>query len=359
MIDYRDQIQSIYEFLSRSEEEQTNPYAYEIFLLTGSETIALTSRTSGTAMFDSDMEKGVAKAKQMHGVLKVEVFGGKSRNAKKINTYKININGNSEPKPEPVNEVVLRGMIKEEMQHIPKQTEASLGEVNNLIGMLSGNSDNPQLNGMLGIIGTITNSNKELDRLNYQKQIDDFKYESKFNNLQEKYERLRTENAELRVEKDHTKKENVELKFEVNDLTKRLEAYTPNELMKRTAIGVISNIGSKILGNSPKTAELFGLTPNELQGALGLLETSPNQTEDVANVEVEQVGNVAQTPEEKNKQSIIKNLSDALQTMELPQVAKIVNMVGLSIDKPEFIDRTLQFLNQLINNNSVEENIEE
>jgi len=362
MIDYRDQIQSIYDFLSRSEEEQTNPYAYEIFLLTGSETIALTSRTSGTAMFDSDMEKGVAKAKQMHGVLKVEVFGGKSRNAKKINTYKINVNGNSEPKPEPVNEVVLRGMIKEEMQHYPQvnnKTEASLGEVNDLIGMLSGNSDNPQLNGMLGIIGTITNSNKELDRLNYQKQIDDFKYESKFNNLQDKYERLRTETAELRVEKDHAKKENVELKYEVNDLSKRLEAYTPNELMKRTAIGVISNIGSKILGNSPKTAELFGLTPHELQGALGLVNNSSNQLEDISDVEIEQVGNVAQTPEEKNKYSIIKNLSDALQTMELQQVAKIVNMVGLSIDKPEFIDKTLQFLNQLINNNTVEENIEE
>ena len=361
MIDYRDQIQSIYEFLSRSEDEQKYPYAYEIFLLTGSETIALTSRTSGTAMFDSDMEKGVTRAKQLHGVLKVEVFGGKSRNAKKINTYKINVDGKSEPKSEIVNEVAIKGMVKEVMQEYPQvnKTEASLGEVNDLIGMLSGNSDNPQLNGMLGIIGTITNSSKELDRLNYQKQIDDFKYESKFNNLQDKYERLRTENAELRVEKDHAKKENVELKFEVNDLTQRLEAYTPNELMKRTAIGVISNIGSKILGNSPKTAELFGLTPHELQGALGLLETSPNQTEEIADVEVEQVGNVAQTPEEKNKRSIIKNLSDALQTMELPQVAKIVNMVGLSIDKPEFIDKTLQFLNQLINNNSVEENIEE
>jgi hypothetical protein len=352
---YIDQLESVYDFLKRSEVEQRYPYAYEISVLMGSTEIGLTSRTSGTSKYNADMKKAVEKAKQLHGVIKVDVFTGKGNNSRQIQSYNINVNEGVEDDKSKVDEVVLRGMIKEEMQHIPKQTEASLGEVNNLIGMLSGNSDNPQLNGMLGIIGTITNSNKELDRLNYQKQIDDFKYESKFNNLQEKYERLRTENAELRVEKDHTKKENVELKFEVIDLTKRLEAYTPNELMKRTAIGVISNIGSKILGNSPKTAELFGLTPNELQGALGLLETSPNQTEDVANVEVEQVGNVAQTPEEKNKQSIIKNLSDALQTMELPQVAKIVNMVGLSIDKPEFIDRTLQFLNQLINSEAVED----
>ncbi|MCK5906537.1 MAG: hypothetical protein KAG37_03050, partial [Flavobacteriales bacterium] len=189
----------------------------------------------------------------------------------------------------------------------------------------------------------------------YQKQIDDFKYETKFNNLQEKFDRLSTENTELRVEKDHAKKENVELKFEVTDLSKRLEAYTPNELMKRTAIGVISNIGSKILGNSPKTAELFGLTSHELQGALGLLESIPNNVDEVTNVDIEQVGNTPQTPEEKNKFAILKNLSDALQTMELQQVAKIVNMVGLSIDKPEFIDKTLQFLNGLINKESVEE----
>jgi len=355
MIDYRDQIQSIYDFIERSEEEQTYPYAYEIFLLTGSDEMALTSRTSGTSMFDSDMGKAVDKAKQIHGVLKVVVFGGKSPNAKKLNTYKLNVSGNVEPKPEKVDTVAIRGIIKEEVQNLPQTNEVGFGEVNNLLGMLSGEEGNSKLSGMLGIIGTITSNNKELDRLNYQKQIDDFKYESKYTNLQDKYERLRTENAELRVEKDHAKKENVELKFEVGDLSKRLESYTPNELMKRTAIGVISNIGSKILGNSPKTAELFGLTPNELQGALGLLNNTSNQVEEVSDVEIEQVGNIAQTPEEKNKFSIIKNLSDALETMELQQVAKIVNMVGLSIDKPEFIDRTLQFLNQLINSEAVEE----
>ena len=354
MKNYIDQVESVYEFLKRSEEEQRYDYAYEISLLTNNNEIGLTSRTSGTSKYKTDMESAIEKAKQMHGVIKIDVFGGKSSRSKRIQTYEINVNTDLETNNDSVGSVVIRDIIKDEIQQLPMKKETSLGEVNELIGMLSGNADNPQLNGMLGIIGTITNNNKELDRINYQKQIDDFKYESRFTNLQDKYEILRAENAELRVDKDHAKKENVELKFEVGDLSKRLESYTPNELMKRTAIGVISNIGSKILGNSPKTAELFGLTPNELQGALGLLESTPNQIEEVSDVEIEQVG-TPQTPEEKNKFSIIKNLSDALKTMELHQVAKIVNMVGLSIDKPEFIDRTLQFLNQLINAESVEE----
>ena len=112
------------------------------------------------------------------------------------------------------------------------------------------------------------------------------------------------------------------------------------------------------MGNSPKTAELFGLTPQELQGALGLVEDTPNQAEGTSNVEIEEVGKT-QTPEEKNKSSIIKNLSNALQSLELQTVAKVVNIVGLSIDKPEFIDKTLQFLNELINNTIETENIKQ
>jgi len=357
MKNYIEQVESVYEFLKRSEEEQRYGYAYEVSLLTNNNEIGLTSRTSGTSKYKTDMESAIEKAKQIHGVIKIDVFGGKSSRSKLIQTYEINVNTDLETNNDSVGSVVIRDIIKDEIQQLPMKKETSLGEVNELIGMLSGNADNPQLNGMLGIIGTITNNNKELDRINYQKQIDDFKYESRFNNLNEKYERLRAENTGLRVEKDHAKKENVELKFEVTDLSKRLEAYTPNELMKRTAIGVISNIGSKILGNSPKTAELFGLTSQELQGALGLLESTHNQLDEPTNVEVEQVGNTPQTPEEKNKFAIIKNLSDALETMELQQVAKIVNMVGLSIDKPEFIDKTLQFLNGLINKEVVTEEL--
>ncbi|WP_291861571.1 hypothetical protein, partial [Marinilabilia sp.] len=81
MLDYREQISSIYNFLKRSEAEQKYPYAYEIVLLTGIEETALTSRTSGSSKFNQDIENGVEKAKQAHGMLRVDVYGGKSPNA--------------------------------------------------------------------------------------------------------------------------------------------------------------------------------------------------------------------------------------------------------------------------------------
>ncbi|MCK5022816.1 MAG: hypothetical protein KAS04_01450, partial [Candidatus Aenigmarchaeota archaeon] len=93
MLDYREQIQSIYDFLKRSEAEQKYPYAYEIFLLTGIEETALTSRTSGSSKFNQDIENGVEKAKQAHSMLRVDVFGGKSPNARSLNSYTINVSG--------------------------------------------------------------------------------------------------------------------------------------------------------------------------------------------------------------------------------------------------------------------------
>ena len=63
------------------------------------------------------------------------------------------------------------------------------------------------------------------------------------------------------------------------------------------------------------------------------------------NVEISEVGS-PQTPEEKQKATIIKNLSEALSTWELKDVAKIANIVGLCLDKAELINKTLLFLNQ-------------
>jgi hypothetical protein len=100
MLDYREQISSIYNFLKRSEAEQKYPYAYEIFILTGIDETALTSRTSGSGKFNQDIENAVDKAKQSHGMLRVDVYGGKSPNARKLNTYTVNVSGLLNP-PKP------------------------------------------------------------------------------------------------------------------------------------------------------------------------------------------------------------------------------------------------------------------
>jgi hypothetical protein len=65
------------------------------------------------------------------------------------------------------------------------------------------------------------------------------------------------------------------------------------------------------------------------------------------NVEISEIG-APQSPEDKKKAEIIKNLSDALSTWELQDVAKIANIVGLCLDRAELINKTLAFLSQSI-----------
>lgn len=353
MLDYREQIQSIYEFLKRSEEEQKNAYAYEIYLMTGIEETALTSRTSGTRNFNRDMESAVEKAKQSHGMLRVDVYGGKSHNARKLNSYTININGLLTPQKQPMEKDEIQNLIKEEMQQHQAQINTSgLGSLDGLLGLFTGENEQARakVEGLFGLFNALSGNNKEMERIGYQKQLDDFKFETRFNMLQEKYEKLRNENAELRVEKEQILNENKELKSENKDLETRLSGYAPNELMKRVAVGVISGIGGRLLSNSPKTAELLGLTPQELKGALGIADKTPSsnsESDSDTNVEITEVG-TSETPEEKKKASIIKNLSEALETWGLQDVAKIANIVGICLDREELINRTLAFLNQAI-----------
>lgn len=224
-----------------------------------------------------------------------------------------------------------------------------MGDLNSLLGMFTGNSEGLQgIEGLFGLFNTISGNNKEMDRISYQKQLDDFKFETRFNTLQERYEQLRSENAELRVEKERFLNENKELKSEKIDLENRLAGYAPNEIMKRVAIGAVATLGGRLLSNSPKTAELLGLTANELKGALGFVdEPTDNTGMPQANVEISEIG-APQSPEDKKKAEIIKNLSDALSTWELQDVAKIANIVGLCLDRAELINKTLAFLSQSI-----------
>jgi hypothetical protein len=353
MLDYREQIQSIYEFIKRSEDEQKYPYAYEIYLVIGVDETALTSRTAGTEKFNRDIESAIEKAKQSHGTLRVDVFGGKSPNARSLNSYTINVSKLLNPPKEPIERAELQTIIQQEVkqQQIQNNTNG-LGELDTLLGLFSGENEQAKnkLEGLFGVFNALSGNNKEVERISYQKQLDDFKFETRYNTLEEKFERLRNENAELRAEKDRYQSENRELKSEKTDLENRLAGYAPNEVMKRVATGALVGIGSRILTNSPKTAELLGLTADELKGALGMLDDTEEESTQLpeTNVEITDIG-TANTPEDRKKAEIIKKLSDALMTWELQDVAKIANIVGLCLDKAELINKTLMFLNQAMN----------
>ncbi len=348
MLDYKAQIQSIYEFIKRSEEEQKNPFCYEIYMLRGMEITALTSRTSGSEKFQQDIESAVERAKQANCILRVDIYGGKSANAKKTNTYTVNLTGQQEPQ---FGLHDIKSLIKEEVSQMNQSNDMGLSGLNNFIGALSGKNGGAEgLEGLVGLVTTLSGNSTALERVNYQKQLDDFKAETRFQMLEEKFQALQAENAELKAKKDIYKNENRQLLNEKADLESRLANYAPNELMKRVAVGVLSGIGGRILSNSPKTADLLGLTPQELKGALGVLEENElpeSQNQPETNVEIEEVEG-PQTPEEKQKAEIIKRVSQALHDSDLSTNTKIINIVAVCLEH-NLLDKTLNFLKSEIN----------
>ena len=364
MLDYKEQIQSVYDVIKRSETEQKYAYAYEILLLTGTEQTVLTSRTSGSLMFNQDIESAVGKAKQANGILRVNVYGGKSANAREQGSYTINVGGRFEqPTPE-IERAEIESIVKEEVKQQQQQKNDNtngFGQLDTLLGLFSG--DNPQmkskLEGLFGLFsalsGTGNNGNTELERLNYQKQLDDFKYETRYDRLQEKYEYLKDENQRLKDENGQYSKENKELNESKSDLETRLARYAPQEVMTRLGIGAVATMGSRLLTNSPKAAQAIGLTPQEFKAALGVVDEIPGQaqTDDEpleTGVEITEVGNDL-SPEEKQKAEIIRRLSEVMQDCDLATNTKIINIVATCLDHIELMDKTLAFLRKMLHGN--------
>ena len=161
MLDYREQIASIYEFIKRSEEQQKYPYAYEIYLLTGFDDTALTSRTSGTATFNQDIENAVEKAKLAHGMVRVDIFGGKSPNARSLNSYTINVSGLLVPQKQPLEKDEIQSLIDEKISQMP-QPQNGLGDLSSLLGMVTGTGDGSQgIEGLFGLFNTISGNNSK------------------------------------------------------------------------------------------------------------------------------------------------------------------------------------------------------
>lgn len=345
MLDYRDQIQNVHDFLVRSGIERRTPYTYEVHLATGTEEIALTARTAGTEKFTQDIENAVEKAKQAHGILKVDVFGGKSNNSKRISTYTINVSGLMNPQ-ENLKKDEVELMIEKKLGEMP-QPQNGLNDLGGLLGMVTGTGDNKKgMEGLFGLFKTISGNNEQLNQLQFQKQLDDFKFQTEQQKLNDKYESLSSENATLRTERERFEKECARLKEENVDLESRLAGYAPQELMKRVSVGVVTGIGSRLLANSPKAAQLFGLTSDELKGALGMLDDDTTDSSAIPDVEISEV-DVPKTPEERKKAEIIENVSEELKKLELQEVAKIAAIIGQCLEQPELTVRLLAFIRQL------------
>ncbi|BDD02467.1 hypothetical protein [Persicobacter psychrovividus] len=328
-------IDSIISFLERSEQTEKQPFAYEIQLVSPTHSELVVGKCADHSLFRKDVKLGLDRLhSNPSSILKVMIFSGKSANAKLINEYKLEL-------PEQKEAANLRSIIQEELrQHQPQPTPSNnFEQLGSLLGMMTGNqpnADDPNssLLGFLGFFNTMSAKQEEISRINHKNELSEIVLNNKYEHLTEKYENLKRQYDQVEKEKDRLGGIVEGLDKEKIDLENRLASYAPNEVMQRVATGVLTNVGAKLLTNSPKAASLLGLSDQELKAAFGIGDSVAEAMEQVP---------IKAEPTDQQSQ-IIASIQEALQALELDRLIKITQIIGAVIDRPEQMEIILNLL---------------
>ncbi len=340
--------------------QENETYAYEILVENKTDYILIVPRTNNTEAFNENMKSSIDIASQNGGTIKVVIYRGKSPKAGLVAEYKIVLDDNSKAE----NTVSSQSQIEQAVENAMQKYQLSnnnglMGNIENinlLLGALTGNdTDNENkgnsLNGLAGLLGAVNNSRYENTFMKFEKKISDYKQETQITSLQKELKKTTSERDALKKINQELEKQNYSYKSEISDLENRLEGYTSTELLKRMATGVISGIGSKILGNSPKAAELLGLTKDELQAALGFVEENDglagNNSNTDANVEIEEIP----TPKNDQQKKVFQAIDDiakALKKGDTNFAFYMINIIANCLDSKELTKSIMLHMNHEI-----------
>ncbi len=339
--------------------QENQNYAYEIRVEDNSGNILIVPRTNNIEAFNENMESAKDIASQEGKKIKVDIYRGKSPKAGKIEEYTFSLdegNKKSTTDSSEIEKAVDMAMKK-------YQTGNNIGglgsieSINLLFGALTGNdSENENngnaFNGIAGLLGAVNNSRYEKTLMQLENKFNDYKQESEISLLKKQLKDVTSERDTFKQQNQELEKENNNYKIEVSDLETRLAGYSNTELLKRVATGVLSGIGSKILGNSEKAAELMGLTKNELQAALGFIEEDEALLEDKTtpktDVEIEEVP-IPQTEHQKHVFQNIDNTANALKQSDYKFAYYMINIIGNCMESKVLTKSMIQHLNHEIN----------
>ncbi len=339
--------------------QENQNYAYEIRVEDNSGNILIVPRTNNIEAFNENMESAKDIASQEGKKIKVDIYRGKSPKAGKIEEYTFSLdegNKKSTTDSSEIEKAVDMAMKK-------YQTGNNIGglgsieSINLLFGALTGNdSENENngnaFNGIAGLLGAVNNSRYEKTLMQLENKFNDYKQESEISLLKKQLKDVTSERDTFKQQNQELEKENNNYKIEVSDLETRLAGYSNTELLKRVATGVLSGIGSKILGNSEKAAELMGLTKNELQAALGFIEEDEALLEDKTtpktDVEIEEVP-IPQTEHQKQVFQNIDNTANALKQSDYKFAYYMINIIGNCMESKVLTKSMIQHLNHEIN----------
>ncbi len=335
--------------------QENQNYAYEIRVEDNSGNILIVPRTNNIESFNENMESAKDIARQEGKNIKVDIYRGKSPKAGKVEEYTVPLEDNSE------NSSTDQSKIEQAVDMAIKKYQignnlsglGSLESINLLFGALTGNNTDGEnngntLNGLAGLLGAVNNSRHENTLMMFEKKLNDYKQETEISSLKKQLQDITSERDNLKQQNHELEKANTSYKAEVTDLETRLAGYSNTELLKRVATGVLSGIGSKILGNSPKAAELMGLTKDELQAALGFVEEDEalmgHNTIPQTDVEVEEVP-TPKTEQQKQIFQAINNTANALKQSDVKFAYYMINIVGNCMESKELTKSMIQHLN--------------
>jgi hypothetical protein len=336
--------------------QENKNYAYEIRIEDKSGHILIVPRTNNIEAFNENMEAAKDIARQEGKNIKVNIYRGMSPKAGKLEEYPILLgedNKSSTPNQSQI-ELVIENAIKKYQIGNNMGGLGSLESINMLFGAMSGadsdsESKGNNLNGLAGLLGVVNNSRYENTLMQFEKKLNDYKQETQISSLQKQLQDITSERDTLKQQNHELEKTNGIYKTEVSELENRLAGYSNTELLKRVATGVLSGIGSKILGNSPKTAELMGLTKDELQAALGFVEEDEalmgHSTIPQTDVEIEEVP-IPKTEEQKQIFQAINNTANALKQSDTKFAYYMINIVGNCMENKELTKSMVHHLNQ-------------
>jgi len=360
---------TIYRLLQRSQRSNGHSNAYEVLVSNNNQRTMVVPRTNNIEEFKENIEAAHNIAKDVGGTVQVEIYRGISPKAGLVSNYEITLDNTPKQNDSNANQSQIEQAVENALQkHQQGGNNGLMGNlesVNLLFGALTGadtdteNSGNT-LNGLAGLLGVVNNSRHENTLMQFEKKLSDYKQETHVSTLQKQLQDVTTERDALKQQNQELEKENSKYKTAVSDLETRLAGYSNTEILKRVATGVISGIGSKLLAGSPKAAELLGLTKDELQNALGIVEEEAmagNGITPDTDVDFEELHH-PQTEQQKQVFKAINDTANALKKSDIQFAYYMITIIGNCMDSEELTNSMVHYLEKEKQRLSEEKDIE-
>lgn len=345
---------TIYQILQRSHQQNGHKNAYNILVSNNSQSILVIPRTTNTDDFHDNVEAAQNIAQNIGGTTQVEIYRGKSPKAALISRYDIPLEDADKKEPDSNNTQIEQAVENAIQKHQAGNNFNNMGNlesINMLFGVLSGTGSDKKntgnaMSGLAGLLGAVNNTRHENTLIQFEKKLNDYKLETQLSTLQKDQKALNTERDLLKQQNTELEKENSNFKKTVSDLENRLAGYSSTEVFKRVATGVLSGIGSRLLAGSPKVAELLGLTKDELQSALGIVDeevVSEQNIDQDSNVEVEEVPQ-SQTEQQQQMFKAINDTANALKQGDVKFAYCMITIIGNCMDNKELTNSMILHL---------------